>query len=188
MNKEQRKKRAKVLRDFRKIHRVTGIFLFVFFLILGITGILLGWKKNSGGMLQAKTYSGSTEGLKNWLPLDSLKSIAIAVIQQNISKDISTDIDKLDVRPDKGMVKVIFNDHYNAVQLDGVTGEVLHIEYRTSDLIEHIHDGTIIDNWLNIPAGIFKLVYTSITGLATVIFSITGFWLWYGPKRMRNQS
>lgn len=188
MTQENRKKQAKTLRTFRKIHRITGILLFVFFIILGLTGILLGWKKNSGGLIQAKTYSGSTNGLEGWLPLDSLQNIAISIISDSISPSLSTEIDKLDVRPDKGMLKVIFANHYHAVQLDGVNGEILHIEYRMSDLIEHIHDGTIVDNWLNLPNGIFKLVYTSLTGLATLIFSITGFWLWYGPKRMRKNA
>ncbi len=36
---------AKTLRIVRKIHRTTGVFLFIFFFIIGITGLLLGWKK-----------------------------------------------------------------------------------------------------------------------------------------------
>jgi len=186
MENSARKQRARVLRNFRKIHRITGIILFVFFIILGVTGILLGWKKNSGGLIQAKTHSGSTKGLSGWLPLDSLQHIAVTAIRSEISRDISTEIDKIDIRPEKGMMKVIFKDHYHGLQIDGVTGAILHREYRTSDLIEHIHDGTIIDNWLNLPGGAFKLFYTAFTGFATIVFSVTGFWLWYGPKRMRK--
>ena len=36
--------------------------------------------------------------------------------------------------------------------------------------------------------GQIKLVYTSIMGTALLIFTITGFWLWYGPKRYRAHS
>jgi hypothetical protein len=32
----------------------------------------------------------------------------------------------------------------------------------------------------------FKVLVSSISGLALLIFTITGFWLWYGPKRMRR--
>ena len=30
-----------------------------------------------------------------------------------------------------------------------------------------------------------KLAYTSVMGLALLGFTVTGFWLWYGPRRMR---
>ena len=33
---------------------------------------------------------------------------------------------------------------------------------------------------------IIKLVYTSIMGLALIIFTLTGFWLWYGPKLIKK--
>jgi len=33
-----------------------------------------------------------------------------------------------------------------------------------------------------------KLVYTSVMGVALLTFTITGFWLWIGPKRMRALS
>jgi len=41
----KRKSQAKTLRVFRKVHRTTGAFLFIFFFIISITGLLLGWKK-----------------------------------------------------------------------------------------------------------------------------------------------
>ncbi|MEJ2005854.1 MAG: hypothetical protein P8X57_13055 [Cyclobacteriaceae bacterium] len=58
--------------------------------------------------------------------------------------------------------------------------------YRRSDFIENLHDGSIVDNIANIPGGYFKLFYTTLTGLALLTFTITGFWLWYGPKHMRK--
>ena len=56
----KRKSQAKTLRVFRKVHRTTGAFLFIFFFIISITGLLLGWKKNSGGLLLADSRKGTT--------------------------------------------------------------------------------------------------------------------------------
>jgi succinate dehydrogenase/fumarate reductase cytochrome b subunit len=46
--KNTRQNQAKLLRTFRKIHRTTGAFLFVFFFFVAVSGLLLGWKKHSG--------------------------------------------------------------------------------------------------------------------------------------------
>ena len=184
--KNKRVKQAKVLRVFRKIHRVTGALLFVFFFIVAITGLLLGWKKHSAGLILADTQSGTSSDLKTWLPMDSLQSLAVQFLHQNVSPSLSDDIDRIDVRPGKGVVKFSFKNHYWGLQLDGSTGKLLQVEQRRSDFIEHIHDGSIIDNLLNTSAGLFKLFYTTVMGLALILFTVTGFWLWYGPKRMRK--
>jgi len=186
MSTTQRKQQAKVLRIFRKVHRLTGAFLFVFFFIISITGLLLGWKKHSGGYLLPKSYQGSSTDLKDWLPLDSLYAEASKILHDSVSPDLSLKIDRIDVRQDKGMVKFVFKEHYWGLQLDGATGKLLRIERRRSDFIEKVHDGSILDEWTKNKGGEIKLIYTSITGLALLMFTITGFWLWYGPKRMRN--
>jgi hypothetical protein len=95
-------------------------------------------------------------------------------------------LDRIDVRKDKGMVKFVFANHFWGLQLDGATGALLQIEQRRSDYIEKIHDGSILDFYFKTSNGQIKLVYTSIMGFALLIFTITGFWLWYGPKRMRK--
>ena len=184
--KNKRVKQAKVLRVFRKIHRVTGALLFVFFFIVAITGLLLGWKKHSAGLILADTQSGTSSDLKTWLPMDSLQLLAVQFLHQNVSPSLSDEIDRIDVRPGKGVVKFSFKNHYWGLQLDGSTGKLLQVEQRRSDFIEHIHDGSIIDNLLNTSAGLFKLFYTTVMGLALILFTVTGFWLWYGPKRMRK--
>ncbi|MBL0882078.1 MAG: PepSY domain-containing protein [Chitinophagaceae bacterium] len=180
----KRQEQAKVLRVFRKIHRVTGALLFVFFFVVAVTGLLLGWKKNSKGLLLAKSYKGSSTLSKDWLSVDSLSEQAVYYLKQSDST-LSTTIDRIDFRPEKGMVKFLFTDHFTAVQIDAATGALLHIEKRRADYIEKIHDGSLVDHYLDIPSGTFKLIYTTIMGLALLLFTITGFWLWYGPKRMR---
>ncbi len=49
----------------------------------------------------------------------------------------------------------------------------------------HTPRGTIVDNLVGFSGGTFKLAYTTIMGTALLIFTITGFWLWYGPKRFK---
>lgn len=181
-----RQQQAKLLRTFRKIHRTTGAFLFVFFFIVSITGLLLGWKKHSGGLILPKSYQGTTSDLKDWLPLDSLQTLALNILRDSLPPGLSEELDRLDIRQDKGIIKFVFTDHFYEIQLDGATGQLLQIAVRRSDYIEKIHDGSLLDYYLGTGNGEIKLVYTTIMGLALLTFTITGFWLWYGPKRMRK--
>lgn len=187
-DKNNRQSQAKLLRTFRKIHRKTGALLFIFFLFISVTGLLLGWKKHSNGVLLAKSYTGTSTDLKEWLPIDSLHKNACKILHDSVSTDLSLELDRIDIRKDKGVVKFVFTDHFWGIQLDGATGRLLHIEQRRSDFIENIHDGSILDYYFGTNSGQFKLVYTTITGLALLIFTVTGFWLWYGPKRMRKRT
>jgi uncharacterized iron-regulated membrane protein len=187
MTKEnKRQSQAKLLRTFRKVHRTTGAFLFIFFFFVSITGLLLGWKKHSNGLILAKSYKGTSTDLKDWLPIDSLHKNACKILKDSISADLSPLIDRIDIRKDKGMVKFVFANNFWGIQLDGATGQLLHIEKRNADMIENIHDGSILDNYFKTSNGQIKLIYTTIMGLALLTFTITGFWLWYGPKRMRQ--
>ena len=184
----KQRRRAKILRLSRRIHRTTGALLFTFFFIVACTGLLLGWKKNSGGVILAKTYQGSSADLKDWLPIDVLHQKAVRVMRESVSPDLSLALDRIDIRPDKGVAKFVFIEHYWGVQLDGVTGEVLHIERRRADLIENIHDGSVLDYLAGTSGGQLKLIYTSVMGTALLTFTVSGFWLWYGPKRFRAKS
>ncbi len=178
-----RSEQAKFLRTVRKIHRWTGISLLLFFVFISTTGFLLGWKKNSNGYLLPKSATGTSTEISTWLPVETLQKNALTVLD-SFNQDLDPEIDRIDIRPSKGMVKFTFKNHYQEIQLDCTTGKLLQIGTRRSDFIEQIHDGSILDDWLGI--SFFKLVYTSIMGIALLTFTITGFWLWYGPKRMRR--
>lgn len=182
----RKRKKARTIRLFRKIHRQTAVFLFVAFFIMAGTGLLLGWKKNSGGILLAPTEKGTSSNMAEWLPLDSLTNLAVTFLHDSVSASLSPEIDRIDVRPDKGIVKFTFTNHYKGLQVDGATGKILRVEQRVADLIEHMHDGTILDRIFETGNGIFKLIYSTVTGLALLIFTITGVWLWLGPKRLHS--
>lgn len=180
-------RQAHVLRVFRKVHRLTGASLFVFFFVVAISGLLLGWKKHSGGALLPRSYEGTTTDLEEWLPIHVLHARAVQVFRDSISADLSLELERIDVRPDKGMVKFVFAQHYWGIQLDGATGALLHIERRRSDFIENVHDGSILDAVFGTSDGQIKLAYTTLMGVALFTFTLTGFWLWLGPKRLRQR-
>jgi uncharacterized iron-regulated membrane protein len=180
-----RKKQAKVLRAFRKVHRAMGATLFVFFFVISVSGLFLGWKKNSFGILLSKTKQGTSTELKNWQPIDSLQKAAFFYLKEKVSDDVSLEIDRIDIRKNKGVIKFIFTEYYG-IQLDGVTGDLLLFERRYSDFIENIHDGSALDVYFKTKGNPIKLVYTTIMSIALLLFTITGFWLWLGPKRMKR--
>ncbi len=77
-----------------------------------------------------------------------------------------SDIDRLDVRPEKGIVKVRGNNLWEA-QLNLKTGEVLQLAYRRTDVIESIHDGSWFHSqtklWVFLPAA-FVLLFMTLSG------------------------
>ena len=174
---------AKWIRRFRWLHRKIAIALFIFFLVISVTGILLGIKKQTG--LLAPTQKGVSADLSKWLPADSLRKIANRYLLDSVSKDLSTDLDRIDIRPDKGIAKFIYKDHYIGLQLDCATGDLLSVEKRKSDFIENLHDGSLVDRLLGTDEG-FKVGYTVIMGLSLFMLILSGLWLWYGPKRIRQ--
>lgn len=185
MNKKI-KQHYRWMQTARKLHRISGISLAIFLLIVSVTGILLGWKKNSHELLMPNTYKGTTEKLSDWLPLDSLNKLANSYLLQAVSSEVSTLPDRIDIRQTKGVAKFRYKAHNWSVQVDGATGELLHIGKRRADIIEEIHDGSIVDRWFGISNGFFKLFFTSAMGVALIIFVLTGFWLWYGAKQLQK--
>lgn len=164
------------LRQFRSIHKWIGISVALFMLVTSITGVMLGWKKNVE-LLQPATLKGGTLDVTKWVSFEKISQSALRAIDSVTNEENS--IDRLDVRFDKGIIKVLFTNGYWEAQVDAATGKTLSVAQRHADWIEHIHDGSIINDF-------FKLVYTNYMGFGLLFLSITGFWLWYGPKVIRK--
>ncbi|MEQ9415667.1 MAG: PepSY-associated TM helix domain-containing protein [Cyclobacteriaceae bacterium] len=164
------------LRQFRTWHRFIGTGLGFFILITASTGILLGWKKNVD-ILQPPEHKGTSTDLTQWVSIETIVQSASLAIDSVVGHPI--EVDKLDVRPSKGITKVLFKEGYWEVQVDGVTGKSLSVLQRHSDWIEHIHDGSIISDFV-------KITYTNLLGWGLLILSLSGFWLWYGPKVVKK--
>lgn len=166
------------LRQFRVYHKVVGLSLVLFVLVSATTGILLSLKKEVA-LLQPPTQKGANKDLAGWKPLEELAQTAIEGLVLAQPDQAGNTIDRMDVRPSKGIVKILFENGWWEVQVDGTTGAVLSVAKRHSDWIEALHDGSIISDW-------FKLISMNFLGLGLLIMLITGVWLWYGPKRYRK--
>lgn len=155
-------------RDSRKIHRWGAIIIALPFLIVLISGLFLQLKKDVS-WIQPE----SIEGVSN-IPSISFEEILTAA-KSIPEAEISSwkDINRLDVRPDKGMVKVRANNHWE-IQIDTETGNVLQAEYRRSDIIEAIHDGSwfheSVKLWIFLP-----------TGIIVTILWLTGIYMFFIP-------
>jgi hypothetical protein len=125
--------------------------------------------------------------LNTWKTTSELLKISDSVLINKVDKSLSTKLDRIDIRKDKGIVKFLYADNYWEIQLDGQSGDVLQINQRRSDFVEDIHDGSFLDYYFKTEGEPFKLIYTSIMGVALFFFTLTGFWLWIGPKVIRNK-
>lgn len=174
------KSKVKSLRWLRYFHHWLGIPLVIFFLIIGITSILLAWKKKAE--LLPSTLETKVENAQDWISPAEMVEIA----QQKMdSLEMPPEVDRIDIRPDKGVAKVTFKSHFTEVQLDGFSGEVLSVGTRHSDWIEKVHDGSIVDFYLGGDEAT-KLVYSTLTALGLIFMSVSGFYLWYFPKVIRR--
>ena len=120
----------------RKLHRWGAVILVLPLVIVITTGILLQFKKKSD-WIQPPTKTGSDRKLT--VSFERILEIARTVPEAGV--ETWEDINRLDVRPEKGMVKVRCKNRLE-IQIDTNTGEVLQVSVRRSDLIESIHDGS----------------------------------------------
>lgn len=189
--KDKNTKRVSALRlkQFRSLHRSLAALLFAFFFMVAITGLTLGWKKHAGNSIMPITQQADAVALSEWKDLASLEQIAIQAISKHIAdaNKHNVEIDRIDIRKKDGIAKFLFKEGYWEVQLSGSSGAVLSIGKRHSDWVESLHDGSFLDKLFNTPNNILKLLYSNVMGIGLLVFTITGFWMWYAPKRMRKQ-
>lgn len=173
--------KAALLRQMRKLHRWLGIPLVLFFFLIGLTSILLAWKKKMA-LLPETQKSELLSAQQEWISPADMISTAAAVMD---SLGESTVVDRIDIRPDKGTAKVTFKTHFTEVQVDGFSGEVLSVGTRHSDWIEKVHDGSIVDYYFG-QSETSKLIYSSATAFGLILMTLSGFYLWYFPKVIRK--
>jgi len=146
----------------RKIHHWASIAVAVPLAIVLVTGVLLLLKKELS-WIQPPTVKGEEKGIV--LELDQILAVARTVPEAQIQT--WADVDRLDVRPGKGMLKVRAENSWE-IQIDANTGAVLQVAYRRSDFIESIHDGSFFGDyaklWVFLPSAIV-LIGLWITGM-----------------------
>ena len=150
----------------RLFHRWASVAIAVPLLLVIGTGVLLLLKKDIG-WIQPATQPGSTKTLT--LGFDRVLEIAKNVPEAEIAG--WADVDRLDVRPSKGMLKVRSRNRWE-VQIDAANGEVLDVAYRRSDLIESLHDGSFFHDqvklWVFLPSALV-LFFLLVSGLILFI-------------------
>ena len=163
----------------RKLHRWGAIAFALPLLLVILTGLLLQMKKQVA-WVQPPTQKGSA---LNETPRLSWSAL-LAAVREIPEAEVAgwADIDRLDVRPGRGIVKVRCNNHWE-IQLDLQSGAVLSSTLRRSDWIESLHDGSFFSQLVKL--GVFLP-----NGLALLALWITGAWLWYLPfhHRRRNKT
>ena len=98
------------------------------------------------------------------------------------------DIARIDIRPDRGLVKISAQNHWE-LQLHSATGETLQVAYRRSDLIESIHDGSWFHDaaklWLFFPSD--SAVWVVADGDVLVCPAVLGEGTAEGPIGLNSQ-
>ncbi len=153
---------------FRKAHRWGAVVVAVPFLLVLVTGVLLQLKKEIA-WVQPPTKKG--HGKEPKVSFDDI----LAAVKDEPKAEVKgwDDIDRLDVRPKDGIVKVQCKNRYE-VQVDFQTKKVRQVEYRRSDLIETLHDGS----WFH---DSFKVYVFLPVALVVIGLWLTGMYLFVLP-------
>lgn len=178
-NRPRAAKKSRAPKLNRQLHRVGALVSALPLLVVILSGLVLQLKKH-WSWVQPPTRSGETAELA----LDWDAVLASARTAEEAGIETWDDVDRIDVRPSKGVMKVRANSSWE-VQIDASTGEVLQTSYRRSDLIESIHDGTFF-------GGDVVKLYVFLPA-AVLLFGlwVSGVYLWLLPhlvKRRRRQA
>ena len=164
---------------FWDTHKWTGIVLSLVFVMIAVTGFLLLIKKDHA-WIQPPTQEGAEGSVEDFLPLDQMFAKVFAEGHPDFQS--MDDIDRVDFRPGKRVHKVRSVHNHSEIQVDAVTGAILSVDTRTSDLLEQIHDGSFFGDWAHdwfMPVVPFALLFLVGSGL----------YLWLAPKirKARNR-
>lgn len=139
-------------------------------LLVSVTGILLNHKRAL--RLMPDVPHEATGTFDEALPLADLARRAEAAVAPEVA---AAGIDRMDVRPGDGLIKVRFDDRrVQEVTLDINNGRVLHVGERNDVFLEKLHSGEIFgDNWV---------LLTDVAAVALLVMLASGYWLWLYPR------
>lgn len=155
----------------RRFHLWISLSIFIPVVIVIGSGLLLQVKKEID-WVQPPTKK--IAGAEPIITFDDMLSVVKRVPEADING--WDDIDRLDVRPNKGIIKVRAKNHWE-VQLNASNGDILQVAYRRTDTIEAIHDGSWFFEgaklWVFLPAAVLLLILwlTGIVMLSTTLKS-----------------
>ncbi|MGH7554260.1 MAG: PepSY-associated TM helix domain-containing protein [Longimicrobiales bacterium] len=166
------------------IHLWLGVLATIALIAISITGILLNHKRGLGLMpdVPYEPTAAFSEAI-------SLERMALAALEAapesakpnwNSGDPVRLDlIDRMDVRPRDGFVKVRLRDKASMeMTVDIASGQVVHIGRRGDVFLEKLHSGEAF--------GARLLILSDIAAVCLVLTLITGYWLWLVPKMSRG--
>jgi uncharacterized iron-regulated membrane protein len=156
----------------RKLHRWGSIITLLPVGVILVTGVVLQLKKQLDWVHPLTVKGG---GKKLAIEFNEVLSIAQTVREAAISS--WADIDRLDVRPGKGMLKVRAKNRWE-IQIDTSSGKILQVALRRSDLIEGLHDGSFFSSYA-------KLWVFLPSALILLFLWLTGFYLFLMPNTLK---
>ena len=159
---------------FRKTHRWGAVLVAAPFLLVIVSGLLLQLKKELA-WVQPPTKKGGSQVPS--VGFDAILEATRRVPEAGVES--WDDIDRLDVRPKDGIIKVQCKNRWE-VQIDFATGAVVQIAYRRSDLIESLHDGSLFGD----PAKLYVFLPSAVVVL---ILWVTGIYLFVLPYAVKWQ-
>ena len=168
------------------VHLWLGVIATVALVAISITGILLNHKRGLG--LMPDVPHEPTAPFVAALPLERLAYMALDAAPAGSKKswkrgdavDIGL-IDRMDVRPRNGFVKVRLRDKASTeMTVDLASGNVIHVGRRGDVFLEKLHSGEAFGGRM--------VILSDIAAVALVLTLITGYWLWLVPKLRRSSS
>ncbi len=157
----------------RKLHRWGAVVTAIPLLLVIVSGLLLQVKKQVTWVQPPTKKGGGEAAAVTW---DQVLEIA----RQQPEAEIKSwdDVDRLDVRPGKSLIKVQAKNRWE-LQIDWNSGQLLSSNYRRSDWIESLHDGTFF--------GDFGKLYVFLpNGIILLGLWFTGAYLWYLPVGVKR--
>ena len=159
----------------RRVHYWAGAAAALPILVVVASGLLLQTKKHWTWVQPAEHRGTGTT------PAIGFEDILASLKQADGMQVVGwADVQRLDVRPDRGVVKAWLRNGYE-VQVDLGTGRVLAAAYRRSDVIESLHDGSYFAGDLT-RLGVFLPA-----GLTLLVLWFSGLWMWWVPFRARRR-
>ena len=161
----------------RKLHCWGAVIIFIPLLLVIGSGLLLQVKKHMHWIQPATTEGTSTVPE---IPWQNILEATSKIPESEVHS--WSDIDRVDVRPGKGIAKVQCKNRWE-IQIDLATGEVLSVNYRRSDLIESLHDGSFFSD----PAKLWVFLPNGLMLLGLWCSGVYLWWLPIGVKRKKRK-
>jgi uncharacterized iron-regulated membrane protein len=150
-------------------HLWLGVIVSGVLLVISVSGILLNHKQSLGLMPDVRQEPAA--GIEHALPMAELLRHANAAAPTAAEAGV----DRLDVRPRRGTMKVRYRDRVvTEVTVDVHSGRVLHTGERNDVFLEKLHSGEIF--------GARWILMSDAAAVVIILLVISGYWLWLFPR------